>query len=66
VSVSSLSKAGEAGQLSLFDRPEKVVKNEKLGRARDALEARFGKGAVSRASHLDRTGSARVARRKED
>jgi hypothetical protein len=24
------------------------VKNEKLGRARDALEARFGKGAVMR------------------
>jgi nucleotidyltransferase/DNA polymerase involved in DNA repair len=52
VSVSSLSKAGEARQLSLFDRPEKVVKNEKLGRARDALEARFGKGSVSRASLL--------------
>jgi nucleotidyltransferase/DNA polymerase involved in DNA repair len=52
VSVSSLSKAGETRQLSLFERPEKVVKNEKLGRARDALEARFGKGAVSRASHL--------------
>ena len=53
VSVSSLSKAGEAGQLSLFDRPEKVVKNEKLGRARDALEARFGKGAISRAVILE-------------
>ncbi len=52
VSVSSLSKAGEAGQLALFDRPDKVVKNEKLGRARDALDARFGKGAVSRASLL--------------
>jgi len=52
VSVSSLSKRGEARQLSLFDRPEKIVKNEKLGRARDALEARFGKGAVSRASLL--------------
>jgi nucleotidyltransferase/DNA polymerase involved in DNA repair len=66
VSVSSLSKAGEARQLSLFDRPEKVVKNEKLGRARDALEARFGKGAVSRASHLDRTGPGRFDRQKED
>jgi nucleotidyltransferase/DNA polymerase involved in DNA repair len=54
VSVSGLSKAGEAGQLTLFDdRPEKVVKNEKLGRARDALEARFGKGAVSRAVILE-------------
>ncbi len=53
VSVSGLSKAGEAGQLSLFDRPEKVVKNEKLGRARDALEARFGKGTVSRAVILE-------------
>jgi len=52
VSVSGLSKAGEARQLSLFDRPEKVVKNEKLGRARDALEARFGKGTISRASSL--------------
>ena len=52
VSVSSLSKAGEVLQLSLFDRPEKVVKNEKLGRARDALEARFGKGTISRASFL--------------
>jgi nucleotidyltransferase/DNA polymerase involved in DNA repair len=52
VSVSGLSKAGEAGQLSLFDRPEKTVKNEKLGRARDALEARFGKGTISRASFL--------------
>jgi len=53
VAVSHLSRAGEAVQLSLFDRPEKVVKNEKLGRARDALEARFGKGVVSRASLLD-------------
>jgi hypothetical protein len=52
VSVSSLSKAGEVLQLSLFDRPEKVVKSEKLGRARDALEARFGKGTISRASFL--------------
>ncbi len=52
VSVSSLSKPGEAPQLSLFERPEKMVKNEKLGRARDALEARFGKGALNRASHL--------------
>jgi nucleotidyltransferase/DNA polymerase involved in DNA repair len=52
VSVSGLEKAGASRQLSLFDRPEKVVKNEKLGRARDALEARFGKGAVSRASLL--------------
>jgi nucleotidyltransferase/DNA polymerase involved in DNA repair len=52
ISVSGLGKTGEARQLSLFGRPEKVVKNEKLGRARDALEARFGKGAVSRASHL--------------
>ncbi|MGH9390713.1 MAG: hypothetical protein ACRD1Z_13940 [Vicinamibacteria bacterium] len=54
MSVSSLSKAGEAGQLSLFDRPEKVLKNEKLGRARDALEARFGKRAVSRAVKLEK------------
>jgi len=54
VSVSGLAKAGEARQLSLFDRPEKVVKNEKLGRARDALEARFGKGAVSRAVILEK------------
>ncbi len=55
VSVSGLSKAGqpsESGQLSLFGRPEKVVKNEKLGRARDALEARFGKGTISRASTM--------------
>jgi hypothetical protein len=52
VSVSGFSKAGEAGQLSLFDRPEKRVKNERLGRARDALEARFGKGTISRASLL--------------
>jgi len=52
VSVSGLAKAGEARQLSLFDRPDRVVKNEKLGRARDALETRFGKGAVSRASLL--------------
>jgi nucleotidyltransferase/DNA polymerase involved in DNA repair len=52
VSVSGLAKAGVPRQLSLFDRPEKVMKNEKLGRARDALEARFGKGAVSRASLL--------------
>jgi nucleotidyltransferase/DNA polymerase involved in DNA repair len=52
VSASGLSKKGEARQLPLFDRPEKAVKNEKLGRARDALEARFGKGVVSRASHL--------------
>jgi DNA polymerase-4 len=52
VSVSGLSKAGGGRQLSLFDRPEKVVKNEKLGRARDALEARFGKGTISRASFL--------------
>jgi nucleotidyltransferase/DNA polymerase involved in DNA repair len=52
VSVSSLAKAGEGEQLSLFGRPEKVVKSEKLGRARDALEARFGKGVVSRASLL--------------
>jgi hypothetical protein len=53
VSVSGLSKAGEVRQLTLFDRPEKVVKNEKLGRARDALEARFGKGTVSRAVVLE-------------
>ena len=52
VSVSGLSRAGEARQRALFDRPEKVVKNEKLGRARDVLEARFGKGTISRASFL--------------
>jgi nucleotidyltransferase/DNA polymerase involved in DNA repair len=52
VSVSSFSQVGEARQLSLFDRPERVIKSEKLGHARDALEARFGRGAVSRASLL--------------
>jgi nucleotidyltransferase/DNA polymerase involved in DNA repair len=56
VSVSGLVPAGEAGQLPLLDRPEKVVKNEKLGRARDALEARFGKGAVRRASQMREQG----------
>ncbi len=59
VSVSGLVKAGAAGQLPLFDRPEKVVKNEKLGRVRDALEARFGKGAVRRASQLRGPGDER-------
>jgi DNA polymerase-4 len=59
VSVSGLVPAQEAGQLSLLDRPEKVVKNEKLGKARDALEARFGKGALRRASQMREPGEER-------
>jgi nucleotidyltransferase/DNA polymerase involved in DNA repair len=51
VSVSGLSKPGEARQLPLF--PDRAVKSEKLGRARDAIEARFGKGTLSRALNLE-------------
>jgi DNA polymerase-4 len=54
VSVSGLAAAGDEAQLSFLDRPEKVVKNEKLGKARDALEARFGKGTIERALNLEK------------
>jgi nucleotidyltransferase/DNA polymerase involved in DNA repair len=51
VSVSNLESAGDARQLPLF-ASEKSEKRGKLGRAQDALEARFGKGVVERASLL--------------
>jgi nucleotidyltransferase/DNA polymerase involved in DNA repair len=51
VSVSGLSKPGGARQLPLF--PDRAARSEKLGRARDAIEARFGKGTVSRALNLE-------------
>jgi DNA polymerase-4 len=58
VSVSNFPNAVAPHQLSLFDsdrvrlKREKLEKLEKLSRARDALESRFGKGAVERASLL--------------
>jgi DNA polymerase-4 len=52
VSLSNLTKKEEVRQLSLFGRDDPSEKRSNLGRARDALEARFGKGAVERASLL--------------
>ncbi|MGH9319592.1 MAG: DNA polymerase IV [Vicinamibacteria bacterium] len=51
VSVSNMKDREEGRQLSLFDQGDK---KGKLGRARDAVEERFGKGALERASLLDR------------
>jgi nucleotidyltransferase/DNA polymerase involved in DNA repair len=50
VSLSNLQSASDPYQLSLFGREEK---SEKLNRARDAVEARFGKGALGRLSLLE-------------
>jgi DNA polymerase IV len=52
LSLSNLKRFEEVRQLPLFERDEKRDKLSKLGRARDALEARFGKGTVERASLL--------------
>jgi nucleotidyltransferase/DNA polymerase involved in DNA repair len=52
VSVSNFPNAAAPRQLSLFDSGERSDKRDKLGRARDALESRFGKGTVERASLL--------------
>jgi DNA polymerase-4 len=51
LSVSGLSGAGDPQQLALFGRPDRA---ERLGRLADELRARFGPGAVVRASLLDR------------
>jgi nucleotidyltransferase/DNA polymerase involved in DNA repair len=50
VSLSNLKSASDPHQLSLFGREEK---SEKLNRARDAVAARFGKGALERLSLLE-------------
>jgi DNA polymerase-4 len=49
LSVSGLARADDARQLGLFDRPERA---EAVGRVVDQLRARFGPGAVGRASLL--------------
>jgi nucleotidyltransferase/DNA polymerase involved in DNA repair len=56
VSLSNLRSARDPLQLSLFGRE---VKSERLNQARDAVEARFGRGALERLSLLgedDRAG----------
>jgi nucleotidyltransferase/DNA polymerase involved in DNA repair len=52
VSLSNLRSATDPHQLSLFGREEK---SDKLNRARDAVEARFGKNALERLSLLEGT-----------
>lgn len=57
VSLASLRPVGDPKQLSLFRRDDGADANDrsdKLSQARDALEARFGKGTVGRASLLPR------------
>ena len=49
VSLSKLEAPEDVRQLSLFSGDEK---SDRLGRARDQLEERFGKGSVTRASLL--------------
>jgi nucleotidyltransferase/DNA polymerase involved in DNA repair len=58
ISLSNLRSARDPRQLSLFRRDDGAdpkEKSDRLSRARDALEARFGKGAVGRASLLPRS-----------
>ena len=52
ISLSNLTPMGAPRQLTLFGREEK---DDKLSRARDRLESRFGKGSVARASLLEET-----------
>jgi DNA polymerase IV len=58
VSLSNLRPPEDPRQLSLFrleSGAEAKAKSDKLSRARDALDARFGKGTVGRASLLPRS-----------